>query len=98
MVVECMGDNPEEGVSIRGQDVTAGTTCLAVPPPGQGAPRFLESDECETELADATLMTAMLGRLEQVEPAAAPADFLDEGISGDNDDPLDSRELGASPR
>jgi hypothetical protein len=100
MVVECMGENPEEGVSIRGQDVSAGGACLAVPPPGQGAVRSLQEEECETELADARQMVAMLGRVEQVEPAAGPVDFSDlsGGIGGDSDDQPAVGGLGASPQ
>jgi hypothetical protein len=99
MVVECMGENPEEGVAIGGQSVSAGGACLAVLARGQGAPRFLEGDECEAELAGARQMAAMLGDLRAVEPAAGPVDFSDPsgGIGGDSDDdPTGSGEVGVS--
>jgi hypothetical protein len=97
MVVECMGDNPAEGVSIAGQDVSSGGACLAVPAPGQGAPRYLEGDECDVELSTARQMMAMLG---QVEPAAGPVDFSDlsGGIGGDDDDPPAFGGPGTSPQ
>ena len=98
MVVGCMGDDPEEGVRIGGQDVSAGGACLAVLAPGQGAPRFLDADECELELAAAMAMLAMLGR---VQPAAGPvpAQFTRQGVGADrSEDPPGFGGPGASPQ